>query len=273
MQDAAQLGRLLAGTHFLRVAALYVDAQLFFQYVDFLVECQFFPAEYPGTAEGGAPYHHSIHPIGVEGSVGIRQRLDVAIADDGDVDARIPLHLTDECPVGVARVHLCSCASVDGQRLYAAVLQLFCQFGDNQLFGIPTQSRLYRDGQMDGIHHLACDFQHLGDILQHTCTSPFASHLLHGASEVQVYHVGTCLFHDSCSLHHCVHVASVNLNTHRSFLVGNSQFLNGRFHVAHQCLSRYEFRIDHRRPEPLAQQSESNVRHVLHRCQENRSFA
>ena len=88
------------------VDAFDVDAQLLFQHVDFLVECQRLSAEEPRTAKCGAADHHGVDTILRKGSVGLLQRVNVAVANDGNMDARIALHLAYESPVGLSCVHL-----------------------------------------------------------------------------------------------------------------------------------------------------------------------
>ena len=149
------------------------------------------------------------------------------LPDDGDMDARVTLHLADERPVRLARVHLRARPAVDGQRLYAAVLQLLCQFRDDQLLEVPSQSRLHRHGQFHGVHHLARNLQHLGYVLQHACARPFARHLLHRTAEVQVDDVGPRLLHDPCRFHHRLHVAPVDLYAHWALHVADGQFRDG----------------------------------------------
>ena len=122
MEDAAEFGGLPFGAHLLRIAAFDVDAQLFFQDVNLFAEREFLTTEYPRTSEGGATNHDGIDAIGVESLVGIVQRLDVAIANDGDMDARIALYFTDEGPIGIAGVHLTAGATMNGQCLNTAVL-------------------------------------------------------------------------------------------------------------------------------------------------------
>ena len=157
MQDAAELGRLPLGAHLLRVAALDVDAQLLLQDVNLLVERQLTATEEPRTAKGGATHHNGIDTIVLKVAVGIVQRLDVTITDNGNVDARITLHLADESPVSLAGVHLAACATVDGQRLDATVLQLLGQRGDGELFVVPPQAGLHGDGKMHRLDHAACN--------------------------------------------------------------------------------------------------------------------
>ena len=77
----------------------------------------------PGATECGPAYHHCIHPITLKGLLGLLGRGDIAITDDRDADVGMILDLTDEGPVGFARVHLCACAAVQGEGLYATVLQ------------------------------------------------------------------------------------------------------------------------------------------------------
>ena len=116
------------------VNALHIDAELFLQEVDFLIHRQWGCTriveiitdflEYPRSAEGGSANHHGIHAIAIEGKLGFLRSGDVTIADDRDVDARIVLHLSDEAPVCLARVHLASGSAMDGKGLDATILQL-----------------------------------------------------------------------------------------------------------------------------------------------------
>ncbi len=122
MQDAAEFGGLSFGAHLLRIATFDVDAQLFFQDVNLFAECEFLATEYPRTSEGGATNHDGIDAISVEGFVCLVQRLNVAIANDGDMDAGIALYFTDEGPIGIACVHLTAGATMNGQCLNTAVL-------------------------------------------------------------------------------------------------------------------------------------------------------
>ena len=115
------------------VDAFHVYAQLFKEYVEFAVECERLVGgpsveevahllEYPRPSESGASHHHRIHAVLVESVACLLRRADVAVAYDGYVYAWVLLHLSYQGPVGVARVHLCSCPSVYGEGLYAAVL-------------------------------------------------------------------------------------------------------------------------------------------------------
>ena len=54
---------------------------------------------------------------------------------------------------------------MDGQRLYAAVLQLFSQGGNDELFVIPSQAGLDGDGHLHGLYHLLGNLQQFGNIL------------------------------------------------------------------------------------------------------------
>ena len=62
----------------------------------------------------------------------------ISIANDRDMNAWIILHFTNQCPVSLTSIHLRTGASMNGQSLYTAVLQLFGKVGDNQVVVIPT---------------------------------------------------------------------------------------------------------------------------------------
>ena len=82
--------------------------------------------------------------------------------------AWIVLHFTYQRPVGFAGIHLCPGTAVDSQCFNATILQLFCQFNDDLVFGIPAQTGFYRYRNLDGIYDSLGYFQHFRNILQHT---------------------------------------------------------------------------------------------------------
>ena len=135
----------------LLVDTLHIEAEEFFEDVEFLVEgetgglgrirviqivADFF--EDPGAPEGGTAYHDGIDTVVVESRLGLLCRSDVAIADNGDMDAGVALHLTDEGPISSAGVHLTAGSAVDCQGLDTTVLQLFGERGDDELFVVPA---------------------------------------------------------------------------------------------------------------------------------------
>lgn len=216
------------------VNAFYVDAQLFEQDVELAVEGErrvfgttveqvAHLLEYPWAAEGGASYHDGIHSVTVESVAGLFGGADVAVADNRDVYAWVALHLAYQRPVGFARVHLGTCASVNGERLDAAVLQSFCQIGYDEIVGVPAQTRLHGDGSVYCLHHIACNVEQKRYVLQHSGTGTLASHLLYGATEVDVDDVRVHLLYYACCLDHRLYVASVYLNAYGSLLVADVQ--------------------------------------------------
>ena len=73
---------------------------------------------------------------------------------------------------------------MNGQGLYAAVLQLLCQVGDDQVFFVPAKACLHSHRRLHRLHHLASDVEHQRNIPQHTRTGTLPSHLLHRTAEV-----------------------------------------------------------------------------------------
>ena len=129
-------------------------------------------------------------------------------------------------PVGVAGVHLCTCAAVYGERLYAAVLQLFGKVGYDEVAAVPSQTGLDGDGCVHCLHHLARYVEHEWNVLQHARTGSLARHFLDGAAEVEVDDVGMCLFHYLGRLHHGVGVAAVYLYAYGPFVVAYVEFVD-----------------------------------------------
>ena len=178
----------------------------------------------------------------------------------------ILLHLADERPVGLAGVHLRPGASVDGQGLDAAVLQLFGQGGDDAVSVVPSQAGLHGHGRIGyGIDHGPRDFQHQGNVLQHAGSGALAGHALHGAAEVDVENVGVSLLdYDLCCIAHGLDEATVNLYGHGALVGRHFKLFDAAVDVAHKGVRRHEFRIDHVGPHLPAEQTEADVRDVLH---------
>ena len=90
----------------LLVNALHVDTQEFFKDVELIVEIESFATEDPRTAEGGPAYHHGIDTVGIKGCVGLVEGMNVTITYNRNMYARVALHFANQCPVGIACVHL-----------------------------------------------------------------------------------------------------------------------------------------------------------------------
>ena len=201
MPDAAKLGVFAElGLDGVLRSTLDADEDLLLEDIDLLVEREglvgmCYLVEYPGASEGGATYHDSIDAIALEGLLSLFGRGDVAVADDGNGHAGIGFDESDVRPVRFARVHLCSCAAVDGQSLDAAVLQAFGQInnkrrsvGQEEVLLVPSQARLDRDGCVgNSIHNGARDVEDAGNVLQHASSGTFACDLLDRTAEVVFY--------------------------------------------------------------------------------------
>ena len=274
------------------VNALYIDAQLFFQDVDLVVygqdggcyRCAALFArllgvdilphllEYPGMTKGSPSHHHGVYTIVVKGLFRLLRRGDVAIANDWDMDTWVVFHCFYQCPVSIAGIHLAARASVDRQRLYAAVLQLLSQVLDDQVSFVPSQPRLYRYRRFHGFDDLFCDVEQERDVFEHSCSGAFSGHLFHRASKVDVDDVGVHRFHDFSRLDHRVNVFAIDLNTYRPLLIIDVHLVECGLDAADDCVGRDKLSINHSRAKPFAEHTEAYVRHVFHGSEEERTF-
>ena len=228
--------------------------------------------ENPGTAKGGAANHHGIHAISLKRLARPLGGGDVAVADDGDAHPGIAFHLADERPVGLTGVHLRPGPAMDGQGLYAAVLQLFGQWHDDAVFHVPPQTGLGRHGHLHGIGHGTGYLEHTRDVLQQSRPGTFARHALHGATEVDVQHIGAGTFHHNLGgIAHGHGVFAVNLDGYGPFGVTHGEFFQTLVDHTHQRIGGHELRVDHGGTEAAAKQTETDVGNVLHGCQQHRA--
>ena len=152
--------------------------------------------EYPGVADGGAPYQYAIHAVAATCFDSLLWGGDVAVAEDGDMHTGVVLHLTDEGPVGGALVHLGLGAAVDAEGGDADVLEPFGEFDNRLVVGIVTEAGLDGDGEMGTADEGFGDMQHLGNVAEDATAGTFASHLADGTAPVDVDEVGLLLLHD-----------------------------------------------------------------------------
>src|SRR5574344_1125523 len=238
--------------------------------------------EEPRLTKGGTSNHYSVHSIVLKGICSLLCRTNISIAYHRYVHARICFDLTNECPVGVSLIHLTASATMNGQCLYATILQSFSQFEEERLTAfhspplgwyrierrsVPAKTRLHCDWNLDFLHHLTCDVEHELRRAQHTRTCTLSRHLLHRATEVDVKNVGVSLIlHNLCRLHHTVHISSIYLNCYRTLLVIHSDFLQRTTNTTDEGISTHKLRIHHAGTKLLAEQPKCLVGHIFHWC-------
>ena len=159
------------------------------------------------------------------------------------------------------------------ESLNAAVLQLLRERGYNYIVAIPAKTRFYRHRQIDGLHHRAGYFQHLGYIPEHTGSGSLAGYFLHRTAEIDVDYIWLGLGNYAGGLHHKLYLASVNLNSCRALSFGYVQLARSRGYIAHQSIGRHKLGICHIGTLLLADEPERGVRHILHRREHHRALA
>ena len=238
-----------------------------------MLQIVFHFAEYPRRTDGCTAHHNAVDTVAVEIVGELFGRGDVAVADNRYLYARIVLHLSNQCPVGLSGVHLAACASVNGQRLDAAVLKLFGKRSDDFVLTVPAQTGFHRHRQLHGLDNGSRDGKQLGNVAEHTGSRTLRCHLLHRATEIDVNHVRSGRFCYAGCLHHRFHLLAVYLNGNGAFRRIGVELACRAVDVAHQCIGRNEFRVNHIGTLFLADKAERRVGHILHRRKQHRLFA
>ena len=192
----------------------------------------------------------------------------------------IVLDLSDKGPVRFAFVHLAACATVDGKSLDPAVLQPFGELHDDLALVVPTQAGLDSDRFPDSLDDASCDHHHLVGLFHHAGPGSSCSDLAHGAAEIDVYQVAAVSTYYLLGVvghpgrfDHGVWVASIDLDTYRGLLVRSLEFGVSLLGIADQPFGGNELGVDHVCSLLTADPPEGCVRHILHRCQQHRSFS
>ena len=102
----------------------------------------------------------------------------------------------------------------------------------------------------------------------------YDGHALDGTPKVEVEHIGMGGVNDYAGgLRHGVGILAVNLYGHGALLGADGEFLERAVDIAHQGVTADELTIDHAGSHLPAQQSEANIRHVLHGGKEHGAWA
>ena len=94
--------------------------------------------EYPRASKSGTSHHNGIYAITFKGVACSFSTGYIPITNDGNGDAGVVLNGFNQTPVGLTGIHLASGASVNGERLYTAVLQLLSKVCDDKVLLIPS---------------------------------------------------------------------------------------------------------------------------------------
>ena len=169
---------------------------------------------------------------------------------------------------------------MDGERLYADVLQAFGKF-DYDLRGfVPAETGLDGNGPAHCLHDRLGDGHHLVGIAHHPGACPAPRDLGDGTAEVDVDHIRPVPAYQFdgmvCHLRgldHRFKDMTVDLDAHGGFFFEGLHLGKGLRGIPDEAVGGDEFGVDHISPLLPAEDAERNVRHVLHRSQQHRSFA
>ena len=124
------------------------------------------------------------------------------------------------------------------------------------------------------LHNSLGNIQKKWHVLQHTASRAFAGNLLDRATEVDVQYIGVCLIDNNLgSLAYRVHILAIYLNGNGTLIVADLQLLQAFVDHAYQRIAGDKFGIHHSSSHLPAKQTETNIRDILHGCQQNGTFS
>ena len=162
---------------------------------------------------------------------------------------------------------------MNGECLYAAILQLLGKCGDYQIVAIPPEAGFHRHRNLHRIHHGARDVEQQRYVAKHARTGSFVSHFLYRTAEIDVEDVGTGSLGYLGSLHHRIHISAVDLNRRRAFSGLYAKLSGGAVDVSYQCIGRNKLGVHHIGTLLATNQSERGIGNVLHGSQHHRTGA
>jgi len=160
-----------------------------------------------------------------------------------------------------------------GVLLNADVLKSLSQFNYDLAVLVPAQSGLDCDRKFHGLYDPAGDFDHFVRFAHHSAAGTTPCYLVDRTSEVDVDDIRIGFFSPDGRLDYGVRDMPVNLDADRPLVVVDAHFCYGLRGIADQSVGGDEFGVHHIGPELLAYISEGDVRHILHRCEEERAVS
>ena len=195
-------------------------------------------------------------------------RLDVAIADDGDVQRR--RNRGDFLPSRAARIHLRARPCVKRERACAGVLTAEAD-GDRVAHLLaPAAPHLDRYGQRRALHDGPNDVLDEAKILQAPRATISPNDLLDRAAEVDVDEVRLeYVGNEACGVTHRVRIGAEDLYTDSALVRPEPELADRRLVLATDALRGQEFRDDDVRSMLPAQSAERRLRYPRHRGEDD----
>ena len=116
----------------------------------------------PWLALGGAADHDAVCAGDIQSAVGVLGAVYIAIDDYRNVYS--VFYGADGMPIGLAFIHLATCAAMDGEHLHADILRAFGEFRGIEALFIPAETHFHGyggvcwlDGAHRGVHDLRCE--------------------------------------------------------------------------------------------------------------------
>ena len=176
-------------------------------------------AENPRATICRTTNHYRIHAIAVKHLLSLYSRVNISIADNGNMDSRVVLNLANKSPVRLARIHLAASTTMNCKSRNTNILQSVSNLLNILTLIVPPKARLYCYWLTDSVYNLARHLNHKWHIAHHTATCTPTRDFLHRAAEVYINHIWICSFSNLCSLYHRFYLISINLDTHRALKV------------------------------------------------------
>ena len=192
--------------------------------------------KYPRIADGPATNHYTINSILISVFQCLLWSVNVSIAEDWNIHARILFYFGNQRPIGSTLIHLRTRASVNGQRFDADVLQPLSHFHYIFRVIIPAQSGLYRYRKVSAFHNLFGHLHHFWNVLKQSCSGTAARDSFHRATIVNVNQIRVHFRCDLCRLYHVANVATKKLDADWPLVFKNIKLL-----TAFSCITDKTF--------------------------------
>ena len=199
----------------------------------------------PGIANTGTPDHGSVQSVLITHFHRHFRGIYVPVSKYRDVHTLIVLDLGNRPPIGISLIHLLPGASVNGNGLDPDVLKTLSNLNDLNGVMIPPETGFYRYRQIGAFYHLFGKLHHQRNIAKNSGPGILANHLFYRTSEVDVDNIRIGFFYNIDSLQHGIELRSEDLNTYRTLLFVDVEFLNALGSIPDESFRRNELGIHH----------------------------
>src|SRR5690606_18123473 len=124
--------------------------------------------------------------------------------------------------------------------------------------------------KIGAFHNCFCESNHQIYVFQNSGSGSFTNYFFNRTTKVDVNQIGLYCLYDFSRKRHCLFVSTKNLDSDRTFIVKNIEFLTTFYSISDKPFRRNKFRVHQICSVQFAESTKRRIAYVFHRSQQKR---